>query len=91
MATLTINTTTQAPVGLTYVQNIARAARALLAALLTPPAARPIPAVRATKKVAARDDMALYRLYCLSSPYDSVMPSLAQELNAMACRDDSDR
>ena len=88
MATLTFDTTAQAPIGLTYAQNVGRAARALLAALLTPPAdsaARPAPAVRA--KASTSDDMALYRLYCLASPYDSVMPNLAQELKVMASRD----
>jgi len=92
MATLTINNPSQVSTGTTYAQNVVRAARALLEALLTPHAsayARPAPAVRS--KAAARDDMSLYRLYCLASPYDSIMPNLAQELNAMACRDDSEQ
>lgn len=94
MATLTINTSAQSSTGTTYVQNVARAARALFNALMTPhpgatAAARPAAAVRT--KAAARDEMSLYRLYCLASPYDSIMPNLAQELNAMACRDDSEQ
>lgn len=81
MATLTIATPTGAIAGPSYAQNVGRAARALLAALFAvrPRAEQPAKARRAS------DDISLYRLYGMSA-YDSVMPNLAQELNAIACR-----
>ena len=77
MATLTIAT----PAGSSYVQNVGRAARALLAALF---AVQP----RVEKKAKARhahNEISLYRLYSMSGS-DSVMPNLAQELAVMASR-----
>lgn len=84
MSTLTVSS--PAHVGSSYAQNVGRAARALLDAILSfrSQSAEAKPAVRAK----ARDTVSLYRLYALSSPYDSLMPNLRQELQAMACRDD---
>lgn len=83
MSTLTINhAATIADAG--YLHNVGRAARALLAALLTVPhkAAAPVKAqVRTEKK-----EVSIYRLYRMAAQYDSVMPSLAQELRAIAAR-----
>ncbi len=90
MSTLTISTTVPASAGLTYAQNVGRAARTLLAALLATPArAHAAPKQVVTARRHSRDDdMALYRLNCLASPYDCVMPNLEQELRVLAgCRD----
>lgn len=88
MSTLTISSPAHA--GSSYAQNVGRAARALLDAILSfrqqPAAAAKADGVRAK----TRDTVSLYRLYALSSPYDSLMPNLRQELQAMACRDDRD-
>lgn len=92
MATLTIQSHAPANTGASYAQNVSRAARALLAALLAFGHSAAAPAApRAAKAVRARDELSLYRLYCLSSPYDSIMPNLRQELQAMACRDDGEQ
>jgi hypothetical protein len=63
-----------------YLQNVGRAARALLAAVF---------AVQPTAKAAAVDkhsQVSLTRLYRLARSYDSVMPNLAQEMRAIAKR-----
>jgi len=91
MATLTVQSPAHAGNGVDYLHNVGRATRALFAAIL----AVPRPATVATESVEAlpvaraadRDDLSLYRLYCLASPYDSVMPNLAQELRVIAGRD----
>lgn len=94
MSTLAIQSTAQASNGTSYMQNVGRAARALLSALITvphtAPAARATAQARPAARAAARDDLSLYRLYCLASPYDSVMPNLAQELRVIAGRDDDE-
>jgi hypothetical protein len=90
MSALTFPTTVPASAGLTYAQNVGRAARTLLAALLAIPArAHATPGHGSTARRHTRDDdMALYRLNSLASPYDCVMPNLEQELRVMAgCRD----
>ena len=81
MATLTIATPTGATIGSNYAQNVGRAARALLAALLAVDARTETPA----KARSTSDDISLYRLYSMSR-YDSVMPNLVQELTVMAAR-----
>jgi hypothetical protein len=86
MATLTITSPATVNAGLSYTQNVGRAARALLTALLaiTPQATeRPVQATRRNQ----RDDMPLYHLYSLAAPYDALMPNQMQELQMMACRD----
>lgn len=88
MATLTVHIPAHAGSGSDYLHNIAEAARALFAAiravpLSAPAAAEELPVAREV----AGDDMSLFRLYSLASPYDSVMPNLAQELRMIAGRD----
>lgn len=91
MGTLTISSPAQVT-GTSYASKVGRAARALLDAILAiRPRAAEEPAVElsASKvRAKARGDISLYRLYCLSAPYDSVMPNLRQELEVMACRND---
>ncbi|HJV75017.1 MAG TPA: hypothetical protein VJ654_12405 [Noviherbaspirillum sp.] len=88
MSTMTITSPAEVSNGAAYMRNVGRAARALLVALLAVPhtttAAAP---VKAEVRKEARDKVSLYQLYCLASPYDSVMPNLAQELRVMASRD----
>jgi hypothetical protein len=81
MATLAIASPTTGTVGTSYADNVGRAARALLAALLavTPRAAQP------AKACEAREGVSLLRLYRMSGT-DSVMPNLAQELDMIAKR-----
>ncbi|GAB3554167.1 hypothetical protein GCM10027343_41830 [Noviherbaspirillum agri] len=89
MATLTVQIPAHAGNGADYVHNIGSAVRALFAAILAVPRSAPatteVDALPVAK--ADREDLSLYRLYCLSSPYDSVMPNLAQELRMIAGRD----
>lgn len=89
MSTMTITSPADVSNGAGYMRNVGRAARALLVALLAVPHATSAAApVKAEVRKAARDNVSLYQLYCLASPYDSVMPNLAQELRVMASRDD---
>ena len=89
MATLTMTSPVATSTGSSYTQNVGRAARALLAAILAfnsgaaAPAARP---AQETQRV-QNEDLSLYNLYSLAAPYDIVMPNLAQELRVMASRD----
>jgi hypothetical protein len=71
--------------GSSYAENVARAARQLLAALLAvkPKADVKVPT---TKRKVRGDDVSLYRLYRLAGSYDSLRPNLAQELRAIANR-----
>lgn len=88
MSTLTINAATPAASGTDYLRNVGRAARALCVAILAVPRTKaPAESAAADAYVAPGHDLSLYRLYCLASPYDSVMPNLRQELNMIACRD----
>lgn len=89
MSTLTITTTAQAIDGAGYLRNIGRAVRALLAAFITVPHKPAVVQEKVEVRSATRDNdnMSLYRLYALASPYDSVMPNLAQELRVIASRD----
>jgi len=84
MATLTIATPAHAGTGAGYVQNVARATRALLAALF---AVKPEQA-RNVKARKASEDISVYRLYRMAGSSDSVMPNLAQELAVIAGRDE---
>lgn len=90
MSTLTITSATQATTAAGYLENVGRAARALLAAIVAVPhaskAADVTPAA-AEVRSAARREASLYRLYTLAGQYDSVMPNLAQELRIIAGRD----
>jgi hypothetical protein len=62
---------------LTYAKNIGRAARALYASLLgTAPASYAAPD--------REDALSMYRLQCLTSPYDPLMPTQWQDLRLMA-------
>jgi len=90
MATLTITSPATTSTGLSYTQNLGRAARAFLAALLavTPgaevqTASRPVQATRRNQ----HDNMSLFHLYSLAAPYADLMPNQEQELRMMACRD----
>jgi hypothetical protein len=90
MATLTITSPATMTVGSSYAQNVGRAARALLTTILAfnsgaAPAATAQPVQEA--RHSQRKDLSLYQLYALAAPYDAVMPNMAQELQAMACRD----
>lgn len=87
MSTLTITTPAQAIDGAGYLRNIGRAVRGLLAALITVPHKPAVTQEQVEVRSAERADVSLYRLYCLASPYDAVMPNLAQELRVMAGRD----
>ncbi|HEY0845526.1 MAG TPA: hypothetical protein VGE12_09165 [Noviherbaspirillum sp.] len=92
MGTLTITSPAHVN-GTSYAQNVGRAARALLDAILafrtaaTEETTKPV--VRSAQEVRAkaRENVSLYRLYTLSAPYDSIMPNLRQELEVMAGRD----
>lgn len=80
MATLTISSPGQAYAGTSYAENVARAARGLLAAILAiTPESRATPA----KESRYRSVLSLYRL---ADSYEASMPSLAQELRAIASR-----
>ncbi len=78
MSTLTMASPSRTVAGPNYAQNVGRAARALLAALLARPARLP---ARVSKR---RTDGE--RLFRFAAQYESVMPNLAQELRAIACR-----
>ncbi len=76
-----------------YFTNLGRAVRSLFAALLAVPVSQPadMTADAASSAVAAKvrkfeDELSLYRLYRLSSPYDSVSPALVEELRFLASR-----
>jgi hypothetical protein len=62
---------------LTYAENIGRAARALYASLL-----EAAPATYAAPD--GEDALSMYRLQCLTSPYDPAMPTQWQDLRVMA-------
>lgn len=65
---------------LSYTENLGRAARAFLKALLAvTPEAKP----RAEEK---RDVASIAQLYRMARSYDSIQPNLAQELRAIAAR-----
>ncbi|MGH8807799.1 MAG: hypothetical protein ACREX0_07975 [Noviherbaspirillum sp.] len=89
MSTFTIASPASTGNGLSYAENVGRAARGLLAALL---AVKPQADVAATASAApaakgkVRGDLSLYELYRLAGSYDSLMPNLAQELRAIASR-----
>lgn len=92
MGTLTITSPAHVT-GTSYAQNVGRAARALLDAILairsrSAEVAPPVVRSAAEVRTRARQNVSLYRLYSLSSPYDSIMPNLRQELEIMAGRDD---
>jgi len=66
--------------GLSYTENLGRAARAFLQALLAiTPEAKPAAAEK-------RDVASIAQLYRLARSYDSIQPNLAQELRAIAAR-----
>lgn len=76
-----------------YFTNLGRAFYSLIAALLAVPSAKSaeLTADMAAPAVAAKvrkyeDELSLYRLYRLSSPYDSVSPALVDELRYLASR-----
>ncbi|HZW21611.1 hypothetical protein [Noviherbaspirillum sp.] len=81
MATLTIATPTAGTFGSSYAQNVGRAARALLAALL---AVTPRTEQKAQVREAS-NEVSLLRLYRMSGS-DAVMPNLVQELDMIAKR-----
>jgi hypothetical protein len=90
MATLTITSPPQVN-GTSYAQNVGRAARALLDAILsfrsdTQEVAAPIVRSAKEERAQAHDNVSLFRLYTLAAPYDSVMPNLKQELDLIAGR-----
>ncbi|WP_292932466.1 hypothetical protein [Noviherbaspirillum sp.] len=89
MSALTFGSHAPANAGVTYAQNVGRAARALLAALLAVPARKQTAAdeAAASARHINGEDTALFRLYRLASPYDAIMPNLQQELMVMAGRD----
>lgn len=72
-------------VNLSYGQNVGRAARALLAALLAIPSRSNAAVAEKTMSERERRE-SVFGLYRLASTYDSVMPNLAQELRAIANR-----
>ena len=77
MSTMTIASPAHVA-GSSYFENVAGAARALLAALF---------AVRPQAPVADKADaVSVARLYRMAASYDSVMPNLAQELRIIALR-----
>jgi hypothetical protein len=86
MSTLSISHPAQSATVQTYWKNIGQAVIALVGAVL---AAKPLESDTAVA-TAADDSLAqakkpsLYRLYRLAGQYDSVMPSLAQELRIIA-------
>ncbi|WP_151638023.1 hypothetical protein [Noviherbaspirillum aerium] len=80
MSTATFTSTQTA--GLSYTENLGRAARAFLQALLAvTPEAKPAAAVQEKRDVAS-----IAQLYRLARSYDSIQPNLAQELRAIAAR-----
>ncbi|HEV2610661.1 MAG TPA: hypothetical protein VGU61_10385 [Noviherbaspirillum sp.] len=76
-----------------YFTNLGRAVHSLIAALLAVPSAKsanltadvtaPVVAAKVRKY---EDELSLYRLYRLSSPYDSVSPALVEELRYLSSR-----
>lgn len=85
MSTLVITPANTASAGAGYLHNVGRAARALLAALISVPQT-PAPATAKEKVRTADQDVSIYRLYRMAAQYDSVMPNLAQELRVIAAR-----
>ncbi|WP_334190108.1 hypothetical protein [Noviherbaspirillum sp.] len=76
-----------------YFTNLGRALHSLIAALFAVPSSKSdaMSADVAAPAVAAKvrkyeDELSLYRLYRLSSPYDSVSPALVNELRYLASR-----
>ncbi|HEX7636679.1 MAG TPA: hypothetical protein VF427_15570 [Noviherbaspirillum sp.] len=68
-----------------YARNIGQAALTLLSALFAmPPRQAEVPVT--TMRGKPGDDLSLYRQYCMASPYDAVMPHLADELRCMTVR-----
>lgn len=66
-----------------YARNIGQAAVTLLSALFAMPP-RQAEAPVTTMRGKPGDDLSLYRQCCMASPYDAVMPHLADELRCMA-------
>jgi hypothetical protein len=82
MSTLAISHPSQSDVVQTYWKNVGQALVALVAAVF---AAKPAATSIAEASTAdASATPSLYRLYSLASRFDSVSPSLAQELRFMA-------
>lgn len=71
--------------GQSYAQNVGQAAVALLSALFAAPSQEAEVPVT-TMRGKPGDDLSLYRQCCMASPYDAVMPHLANELRCMAMR-----
>lgn len=86
MSTLTATSPLQADAGQGYVQNVIRAARALLTALFAVAPAAPRASTNAETRSEAVSSRDLFRLYQMANQYDSVMPNLAQEIRAIAVR-----
>jgi hypothetical protein len=80
---IAIASTAPATANGSYAENVGRAARSFLAALL---AVKPEQAHKAAPSNAKAKYDSLYALYRLAGSYDSVMPNLAQELRAIASR-----
>jgi len=79
MATLTISNPTSVQTPQSYLFNVGQAVRALLIALL---------GVQSTQAIAGQADanLSMFHLQSLATPYDAVMPELANELRYMAAR-----
>lgn len=86
MSTLTIARAAQADAVHAYLRNVGRSANALLAALLAVPSREPATVAAAEDRSESAERGSLSRLYKLAGGYDSVMPSLAQELRYIARR-----
>jgi hypothetical protein len=83
MSSTTFNPSVQ-NAGLSYTENLGRAARAFLTALLAiTPKAKPV----AEDAKAKRNAGSVAELYRLARGFDSIQPNLAQELRAIAARD----
>lgn len=83
MSTLTYGSHAPANAGLSYTQNVGRAARALLAALLAVPVRKDGASV-----TVRRHEYEFADAEQIAARYESVMPNLAQELRVMAARRD---
>ncbi|RJF99341.1 hypothetical protein [Noviherbaspirillum saxi] len=83
MSTATYTSSAHTSAGLSYTENLGRAARAFLAALLAvTPGVKAAPAAKSKRDVGS-----VAELYRLAGGYDSIQPSLAQELRALASVD----
>ncbi len=83
MSALTYGSHAPASAGLSYAQNVGRAARALLAALLAIPLRRDSASAAVRRHESEFADAEL-----IAARYESIMPNLAQELRVMAARRD---